>query len=237
MRLSKKPHRRISIARQIGTLGLLIFLASSINANAQSSSSFKINPKGIAGAAGAGVVLFDIATPTSQFTVDQGIYGSISGEKGLGALNLFLTLSLNYLQTEGQTAYNYTTLSGANYTGTDVPFKTQLFQGGLGFKFKLLPGWFRPYVEAGGLAGYFSMSYSEVATRVTGPGSDAKEKDALLDFGYYYEGGLEIAFSPEFGLKVAARFTDNKSKPFETLGDQSIDYKTEVYYLSLLKNF
>jgi len=201
-----------------------------------SSSSFNISPSGIAGSAGAGVVLFDIETPANNFRVDQGIYGAISGEKGLGALNLWLTLSLSYLQTEGQTSYNYTTLGGTNFTGTDVPFTTQLFQGGLGMKFKLLNGWFRPYVEGGGLAGYFQMTYSDTATRVSAS-SDVKTKDALLDFGYYYEGGLEIAFSPEFGLRVAARFTDNKSKPFETLGDQRIKYKTEIYYLSLLKQF
>ncbi len=213
-----------------------MLLTLSLSAKAQ-TSSLKVNPSGIAGSAGAGIVLFDIASPTNNFRIDQGIYGAISGEKGLGALNLWLTLSLSYLQTQGLATYDYTTLAAANYTGTDVPFTTQLFQGGLGIKFKLLNGWFRPYIEGGGLAGYFQMTYSDMATKVSGPGSDAKAKDALLDFGYYYEGGLEITFSGTFGLRVAARFTDNKSKPFETLANQVIDYKTEIYYLSLLKQF
>ena len=226
-----KDMKKVFSSLALCIFGLFVFSDSA------HSAGFNIKPTGIAGSAGAGIVLFDVATPASNFRIDQGIYGSISGEKGLGALNLWLTLSLNYLQTEGQTAYNYTTLAGDNYVGTDVPYSTQLFQGGLGVKFKLLNGWFRPYVEAGGLAGYFQMSYGEVATRVTGPGTDAKEKDALLDFGYYYEGGLEIAFSEEFGLRVAARITDNKSKPFETLANQRIDYKTEIYYLSVLKQF
>lgn len=227
----KKLHFKNCLVALVISLVLMPTLALAQN------SAFKLNPKGITGAAGAGVVLFDVETPSTQFSIDQGIFASISGEKGLGALNLFLTLSLNYLQTEGQTFYNYSTLSGDNYTGTDVPYTTQLFQGGLGLKFRLLNGWFRPYAEAGGLAGYFSMTYSDTDARVTGPGNDVKTKDALLDFGYYYEGGLEIAFSPEFGLKVAARFTENQSKPFETLGDQRLNYSTEVYYLSLLRQF
>lgn len=181
--------------------------------------------------------MFNVRTPASSFSIDQGIYASISGEKGFGFLNSFLTLSLNYLQTEGQTAYNYSTLSGETYTGTDVAYKTNLFQGGLGLKIKLLPGWFRPYVEAGGLAGYFSMQYQDTTTSISGPGDNAKTTDALLEFGTYYEGGVEIAFSPEFGLKAAARFTQNQSKPFETLADQRIDYSAEVYILSLLVSF
>jgi len=226
----------------IWMLALATLLFASFPSHAQtsggSSSSFKINPRGISGSAGAGVVLFDVSNPSSEFLLNQGIYGAISGERGLGALHLYLTISLSYLQTDGQTAYDYSTLAGDNYTGTDVNFTTQVFQGGLGLKFKLLQNsWVRPYVEAGGLAGYYSMTYKDVATKVTGPGDEAKDKDALLDFGYYYEGGVEIAFSKEFGIRAAARFTENKTKPFVTLNKQKIEYKSEIYYLSLLKSF
>jgi hypothetical protein len=225
----------------MGILTLLTLVFMSIPCHAQntgSASSFKINPSGISGSAGGGVVIFNVSNPSSQFSVDQGIYGAISGERGLGFLHLYLTLSLGYLQTDGQTAYNYTTLSGANYTGSDVNFMSQVFQGGLGLKFKLLQkSWVRPYVEGGGLGGLFSISYKDTATKVSGPGNAAKTKDSLLDFGYYAEGGIEIAFSDTFGIRTAARFTENKTKPFVTLNRQKVEYRSEIYYLSLLRNF
>jgi len=207
-------------------------------ARAQDAGSFKINPSGIAGSAGAGIVIFDVSKPAADFALDQGIYGAVQGERGLGFAHLYLTLSLGYLQTEGQTKYNYSTLSGDNYTGDDVKFKASVFQGGLGLKFKVLQeSWVRPYVEAGGSGGYYQIAYTNAGSTVTGPGSDKKEKDAILDFGTYYEGGTEIAFSETFGIRVAARFTANQTKPVVTLGKQKIQYKSEIYYLSLLKNF
>lgn len=201
-------------------------------------SSFKIDPKGIGGSAGAGVVLFKVSEPASNFRIDQGVYGAVSGEKGFGLLHLYLSLSLGYLSTKGQTSYDYTTLSGNQFTGTDVAYKVDLFQGGLGVKFKLMESyWLRPYVEAGGLAGYFKMNYTDIRTKVVGSGTDYRSEDALLDFGTYYEGGAEISFAKNFGLRVAARFTNNATKPFETLANKKIRYKSEVYYLSLLASF
>ena len=221
---------------------LLLILCGLLAENAEAqqsggSGAFKINPSGISGSAGAGVVLFDIKNPSGSFVLDQGIYGSIAGERGLGFLHLYLTISLSYLTAEGQTNYDYSTLSGDRYTGSDVGFVAQVFQGGLGLKFKLLQSfWVRPYVEAGGLGGYYQIAYKNASTAITGPGT-AQDKDALLDFGYYYEGGAEIAFSDTFGIRAAARFTDNMTKPFATLGRQKVQYKSEIYYLSLLKNF
>jgi len=202
------------------------------------AQDLKISPTGITGSAGAGIVLFDITQPSSNFRVDQGIFGAVNVEKGFGAMNLFLSLTLAYLRTEGQTNYDYSTLSGAQYTGTDVPFTTNLFQGGLGLKFKLLSkSWFRPYVEGGGLAGYYQLDYGNVNAHTTGPASSARAKDALLDFGYYGEGGLELSLSGTFGIRIAARFFKSKTKEFETLGDSPVEYTGEVYYLTVLKNF
>jgi hypothetical protein len=219
-------------------LSPLLALSCSLLAVSARADDFKLNPTGMAGSAGAGIVLFHVQRPASNFRIDQGIYGAISGERGLGAMHLHLTLSLGYLTTKGQTNYNYSTLSGVNYTGTDVNYKVDLFQGGLGLKFKLLEeSFFRPYIEAGGLAGYFKMSYTDIANKVVGTGTDYKSDDALLDFGYYGEGGVEISFTEQFGLRVAARWTKSQTKEFETLGNSRIDYTSEVYYLSVLKQF
>jgi Outer membrane protein beta-barrel domain len=209
-------------------------LAFSSIASAQ-SGSFKLNPKGVSGSAGAGIVLFDIQNPTANFSMDQGVYGAVGIEKGVGALNLFVTLSLAYLTTKGETNYDYTALNSVNYTGSSVPFKADIFQSGLGLRFKLLTeSWFRPYVEGGGLAGYYTMTYED--DNITG-GSSPKLKDALLDFGYYGEAGLELAFSQDFGVRVGMRMTQNETKPFETLDDDKIKYKSEVYFFTLLKSF
>ena len=218
---------------------LVILLGGLFSHHARANtSSFKINPSGMTGSAGAGVAYFSVRRPSSDFRLDQGVYAALQGERGLGFLHLYLNLSLGYLSTTGLTAYRYSTLSGATYSGSDVAFTSQVFQGGLGLKFKLLQAsFFRPYVEAGGIAGYYQIAYTNMAAKVSGPSTDAKDHDAILDFGTYYEGGLEISFAPTFGLRAAARFIEEKTKPVVTLNNQTIEYRSEIYYLSLLKNF
>jgi hypothetical protein len=215
--------------------GFAIFsLSLGVAARAQ---SLAVNPTGVSGSVGAGIVLFDILSPSSDFRVDQGIFAAANVEKGFGA-HFYLTLTLAYLRTEGQTNYDYTTLSGDNYTGSDVPFTTNLFQGGLGLRFKLIDrSWFRPYVEGGGLAGYYQLKYSNTDALISGPSNREKTTDALLDFGYYAEGGLELSLSGSFGMRLAARWFQSQTKPFETLGDRVVKYRGEVYYLSVLKQF
>lgn len=213
----------------------LLIMAGIFTATLASAQSFKVNPSGMTGSAGAGVVLFHVLTPASNFRMDQGVYGTIGGEKGVGAMNLFVTLSLSYLSTNGQANYHYTALNNVTYTGSSVAFKSDTFQGGLGLRFKLLTeSWFRPYIEGGGLAGYNTMTYDD--SNISG-GTSPKLKDALLDFGYYGEGGLELSFSSSFGLRVGMRYTQNESKPYETLGNSKIKYNSEVYFFTLLKSF
>lgn len=203
------------------------------------------SPQGIMGSAGFGFVNFDVKDPlTNQFEIDDGVFTAIGGEKAMGAGNFYLTFSLNYLKSDGSTMYDYTTTSGTTqYTSNDVvPFDLSIFQAGLGLKFKFIEEyWIRPYVEAGGLFGYFQLKYRNlnVGSNVTVSGTDTgiKRDDSLFDFGYYGEGGFELAFSETFGLKVGMRMTKNKTKEFETLGDKEVEYESQVYYLSLLKSF
>ena len=220
----------------------VLFIIAALFITSTSHAQFSgIQPRGIMGSAGFGFVNFDINEPlTSNLEIDDGVYTAVGGEKGFGVANLYLTISLNYLKADGDTDYNYT--SGSNtYTSTSkVNFDLNLFQAGLGLKLKLIDdGWFKPYVEAGGLFGYFQIQYKGLAlgSNISGPDSNFKKDDSLFDFGYYGEAGLEIAFSETFGIKAAMRMTKNKTKEFETLADQKVDYESQVYYLGLLKKF
>jgi hypothetical protein len=221
-------------------LSFLIFFAAST-----SYAQFRIQPTGITGSAGFGFVNFDTSAPLSQsFKMDDGVFTAIGGEKGLGAANLYLTISLNYLKSDGDSAYDYTTTSGTTHytSSTNVPFNLDIFQAGLGLKLKLIDDyWIRPYVEGGGLFGYFQVKYTNLAVgtniNITGPDTGLKRDDSLFDFGYYGEAGAELAFSDTFGLRLALRMTKNKTKAFETLADKQIEYESQVYYLSLLKKF
>lgn len=197
-------------------------------------------PTGITGSAGFGFVHFDVNDPHSQnLEIDDGVYTAVGGERGFGAANLYLTISLNYLNADGDTDYNYVSGSNTYTSNTKINFDMTLFQAGLGLKLKLIDeGWFKPYVEAGGLFGYFQLKYKNLSsTTITGPDTNYKSSDSLFDFGYYGEAGLEITFSETFGIKAGMRMTKNRTKEFETLGDQRIDYESQVYYLGLLKQF
>lgn len=216
----------------------LLFVASTAHAQ------YNFQPTGIMGSAGFGFANFDTKAPLTQnFEIDDGVFAAVGGEKGMAG-NFYLTISLNYLKTKGDTIYNYTTTNGAtNYTSPGVvPFDLNLFQAGLGVKLKLIDDyWIRPYVEGGGLFGYMQLRYTNlvVGTNVTatGPDTGLKRDDSLFDFGYYGEGGLELAFSDTFGLRLACRMTKNKTKEFETLDEKKVEYESQVYYFSLLKKF
>lgn len=219
-----------------------VFFFSLFFAHQSYSQAPRFNPSGVTGYAGAGFATFTIKEPQAlDFKMDQGVYAFVGGEKGFNFLNFYLTFSFGYLSTKGQTNYSYSTLSGQNYTTTDVNFNSQLFQAGLGLKYKLIDGYFfRPYIEGGGLFGYNQLRYSFNSTQRTEletQGSNYKSEDSIFDLGYYGEAGLEVDFSGSFGLKAAARFTKNETKEYETLNKQKLQYESIIYHLALLKRF
>ncbi|MFK8138233.1 MAG: outer membrane beta-barrel protein [Bdellovibrionales bacterium] len=202
-------------------------------------SAQNIRPAGLNAYAGFGFAEYDISSPASNFTMDRGVFASISGERGFEFLNSYLTFSINLLQSKGQADYNYTPLSAPSVVAPGVDFDSNLFQFGLGYKIKIFDGgWFRPYAEIGYLGGYYQIEYSNVSSNITsGSASDAKTSDSLFDSGGYLEAGVEIDFSAEFGLKIAARQADMKTGELDTLDQSAIDYKTTVVFLSVLKAF
>lgn len=214
------------------------FLGSTAHAQ-----GMKINPKGISGSAGAGFVTWTTLEPGSaNFRFDQGQFVAVAGERGFGVLNLYLNLSLAYMKGTGQVNYRYQTLTTETYTANDVNFSMELFQAGLGLKLKLIDGyWFRPYIEGGGTGGWFKIAYDNLANKVTSSPvagmTNYKKEDSLLDFGRYAEGGIEISFSDQFGIRPAARFVDSETKKLLTLDNKALRYQAAIYYLALLVSF
>lgn len=214
---------------------IVLFFATSSFAQ-----QFRIQPTGIKGSAGFGFVHFDITGDNPQkLDLNQGAYMSIGGEKGFDFLNLFLTISLNYLKTDGQAMYKYKNADGTYLSGALVNFDLNIFQAGLGLKFKVFgDSWFSPYVEGGGLFGFYQTQYKNAnSSTITGPNTNYPTRDSIFDLGKYAEAGLEIAFSNTFGFKAALRQTWNKTKKVETLDNQEVSYRSQVYYISLLKSF
>ncbi len=211
---------------------LLVILTLCFTTESLYAQRVNLRPDGISGSAGVGFAVFNVRAPNNlNLRVDDGVFAGLGVEKGFGAMNLYLTFGLSYLDTKGQVNYDYTPLSGSPFTASGVSFDANFMQANLGFKLKLLEDyWFRPYLEGGGLGGYFSIKYKNIP-------SAPKLSDSLLDFGSYYEGGVEVSFSDAFGVKLAARFTNNETKELDTLGNQKFRYLGQVYYLSALKAF
>jgi opacity protein-like surface antigen len=120
----------------------------------------------------------------------------------------------------------------------DVGFSASLLDLSLGFKLKLIDGyWFRPYIEGGGSGGHYQLNYRTKTDTLNAIGNDWKKTDVIMSSGYYVEGGLEVAFTNNFGIKFAGRFSDQTTKDLVTLGSAKIRFRAETYYLSVLMGF
>ena len=221
-------------------------VAGSFQASAQSFGGTNLAFRGIAGYLGFGVAEFTVLNPTSDFRMDQGTYVYLAGEKEIGQTGLFITMSVNYMQSEGQSFYDYTLLGGSQYQtapGNQVFFDSDHLQLGLGFKFKLFPtSWFRPYGEGGGLFGYHTINYSDSNSAIVqdaGPGNDGgfKAKDGLTGFGYYGEAGIEVDFSEFWGIRAGVRYQITETRPFETLGNEKVKYEVRAFQFGIGRKF
>lgn len=219
------------MSRKLYAVIAVLFI--SMSANAQS-----IRPAGLNAYAGFGFSEYTIDSDgSSDFKMDRGLFASIAGEKGFDVFNTYLTFTINLLKSEGNSNYSYTPLSGSTVTANNVSFDSDLFQFALGFKWKIIDGtWFRPYVEAGAVGGYYQIKYS-FNTAASGDINDAKKSESLFDSGTYAEAGLEIDFSSEFGLKIAGRQMKMTTAKFETLGNSKLGYTANIVFLSVLRSF
>lgn len=222
---------------------LLLFLPAIAVAESFQSAFSGFGMQGINGSAGFGFANYQVKTPVSNFRMGQGVFVYAGAERQMGESPFFITVAFNYMTTSGQSFYDYTTLGGVRYQGTDIGFDSNNYQVGLGLKFKFFPsGWARPYVEGGGLFGYHEIKYSSgtqniAITSGTGNAGDYKKKDGLTGLGYYGEGGLEVDFSEKFGVRSGVRYQETTTQPFETLGGQKVKFTTTIFQIAFLKKF
>lgn len=209
-------------------------------------SSFRGSPfgsgfglKGVHTYGGFGFADYDVKSPESNFRMDQGIFAFIGGERDVNDHGLSVTISFNYMTTEGQAFYDYSTLGGVQYTGADIPFDSTNYQLGLGLKQRFFPSsWLRPYLEVGGLFGYHEIKYkgnlSGIVMNGAGDPNAFKRKDGLTGFGYYGEAGVEVDFSESYGVRIGGRYQITETREFETLADQKIKFDTMVFQLAFM---
>lgn len=217
----------------------ILFLSQS--AWTQSFGGTNLAFRGLAGYMGFGVAEFTVLNPVAQFRMDQGTMLYLAGEKELGQSGLFITISMNFMQNEGQSFYDYTALGGSNYAtnpGTQIDYKSEHMQLGLGLKFKIFPtSFFRPYGEGGGLFGYHTMRYQPRQGQLTNTDGGHKTEDGLTGFGYYMEAGIEIDFSDVWGIRTGVRYQLTETRPFETLGNEKIKYETRIFQFGIGRKF
>lgn len=193
-----------------------------------------IQPRGIRGSVGFGLTEYEIKNGNSDFKMDSGLFTTVQGEAEVAG-PLLVTVHLNFLQASGRSNYDYSTLS-QRYTGQDLSFSAQTFQIGLGFKYRPFDTVLRPYIEGGGLVGYYQINYKDAVSKVT-PAGDFKTKDSLIELGYYGDAGLEVHFSEEFGLIVGYRVQFMDTRAFDTLAKQSLSYRANIIHFGVSKAF
>lgn len=198
--------------------------------------------RGMSGYLGFGVADFSVINPESNFRMDDGTFIYLGGEKQIGLTGLFITISINYMESSGASFYDYTTLGGVNYTNQGVTpqidFDSTHLQLGLGLKFKIFPtSWFRPYGEGGGLFGYHTIKHNIGSADLNNNDGGAKTEDGLTGFGYYLEAGLEIDFSELWGIRVGARHSITETREFETLANQKVKYEAQTFHFAIGRKF
>ena len=108
-------------------------------------------------------------------------------------------------------------------------------------KLKFFPTtWFRPFVEAGGLFGYHTISYENDGTITPAGGATAggeKLEDGLIGYGYYGEVGLEVDFNDYWGIRVSGRYQITETRNFETLGDSKVKYEARIAHIAVSRKF
>lgn len=199
---------------------------------------------GVAGYLGVGIADYSVLLPTNRFRMDQGVYVYMGGEREVGKSGLFITLSANFLNSTGQSFYDYTRLGGGQYTSgaNDIDLQIQGFQLGLGVKMKFFPrGWFRPYVEGGGLFGYHVINYDDSNSAIVPQNGAAAGgellEDGLTGFGYYGELGLDIDFNDYWGIRVAGRYQITETRRFETLANSRVKFAARIVQIAMARRF
>jgi len=194
--------------------------------------------KGIHTYAGFGFADYEVKSPVNQLRMNKGIFAFLGGEREVNDDGTSITIAFNYMSTDGEALYNYSNLAGSQYQGS-FNFDSTNYQLSVGVKQRFFPeSWFRPYVEGGGIFGYYEFEYSDPLDSVVivGPGDRNawKRKEGLTGFGFYGEAGLEVDFSESFGTKIGGRYQNITTRNFETLANQKVKFENFVFLMSFL---
>jgi hypothetical protein len=214
--------------------------AEAQSANPSPSGLFSGGMRGVRTYAGLGFANFNVTTPGLK--LNDGIFVYLGGERGVNDHGLSVTITLNYMSTDGTAMYDYTT-AGTHYTGNDIKFDSTNYQLSLGLRQRIFPtSWFRPYMEGGGLFGYHQIKYNGNLSSISATGGSGgpngyKTKDSITGLGYYGEAGAEVDFSENYGTRVGVRYQSTKTRALETLGNQSLEYNNLLFIFSLLLKF
>lgn len=217
---------------------ILIAFSFLFSAHAWAQAS-RFNITGVQGSVGAGFTEYTIESPKNDIKIDRGVYATVAGEKAFNFLNLYMSISLGYMDAAGTANYRYSNLSSSqNYSVNDVAFKSRMMELGLGLKMKLIDNyWFRPYVEGGGLGSWHEVTYTSKTNEMALQGPDYKTKDTIMGSGLYAEAGIEMQFSERFGAKLAGRLTDSETRDLDTLGKEKLKYQSQTFYMAALVGF
>ena len=227
----------MKLLKIIGPVFVLLMSQASF---AQSFGGSNLAFRGMAGYIGFGVAEFTVVSPARNFRMDQGTFVYLGGEKEIGQTGLFITISMNYMQSAGQSFYDYTTLGGTTYTNSapQIDFKSSHLELGLGLKFKLFPtSFFRPYGEGGGVFGYHTIEYTPGPTDLNNNDGGDRSSDGLTGFGYYLEAGVEVDFSELWGIRTGVRYQVTETRPFETLGEQKVKFEVRAFHFGIGRRF
>jgi len=227
-------------ARLTLIVGLLL-LSQGAFSQAQRFGGTSLGFRGMSGYMGFGVAEFTVLNPTSEFRMDSGTQVYLAGEKEIGQTGFFITFNFSFMQSKGQSFYDYTTLGGTNYQtnpGTQIEFSSDHLHMGMGLKFKLFPtSFFRPYGEGGGLFSYPTMNYKPRQGQLTNLDGQQKNEDGLVGFGHYLEAGVEVDFSEAWGVRVGARYLITETRAFETLANEKVKFEARIFQFGIGRKF
>ena len=181
---------------------------------------------------GGGPFQFDVIG-SSNVKLNSGTYLAATAEKPIGLLPLYVDAQVNWLHSSGSVNYNYYSPTELTYTATNVNATVDVYNVNLGLKAKILEvTMFRPYVEAGGIAGYTQFAYDKSlqTPAVLAVGSDYKMVDGALDFGFFAEAGVEASLTPGISVVVAYKYMDMTTQQMSTDNNQYIHFISNAYY-------
>jgi len=214
-------------------LGIALFIIPSLGSAAGNHSRLAVG-------AGFGGAQLTTIGPSNDIRLGSGAYFNVEAEKPFGSLPVYFEAGLQYTHASGSANYSYLSSTNINYVQNNVNVALDDFGFNVGIRLKIFDNSaFRPYIEAGGDAGYFQLTYDSSlrSAAITSLGNDFKTIDGALDFGFYGEGGFEVDLTETFSLRAGYRYINNSTRAVDTLRKQQVTYTNGIIYGGLAWHF